>query len=110
MYIVRNYTALIYLEPTDKIFAVLTPISFDNRYSYLGRIKWSITNLLYKKNFEIKYQRSSPIHYPPDTDPHNNNYTYMPIGASIHDVQYIHDFENHSNYINLLTWYLNANN
>ena len=101
MYIVRNYTALMHLTPTDKIYAVLTPIPFvtpipfDNRYSHLARIKWSIANLLYKSNFEIKYQRSSPIHYPPDTNPHNNKYTYMPIGASIHDVQYKHDFENY---------------
>ena len=93
MYIVRNYTALLCLHPTEKIFAVLTPIPFDNTYSYLGRIKWSIANLLYKKNFEPEYQRSSPLHYPPDTDPHNNNYTYIPIGASIHNVQYIHDFK-----------------
>ena len=110
MYIVRNYTALMHLGHKEKIFAVLTPIPFDNQYGELGRIKWSITNLLCKKNFEIKYQRSSPMHYPPDTDPHNNKYTYMPIGASIHNAQYMYDFENHSNYINLLTWYLNANN
>ena len=95
MYIVRNYTTLLYFTPADKIYAVLTPIPFDNRYSYLGRIEWAIANLLYKKNFEIKYRRSSPILYPPDTDPYNNNYTYMPIGASIHDVQYKHDFENY---------------
>ena len=94
MYIVRNYTALMYLEPTEEIHAVLTPIPFDNRYNYLGRIKWPNQNLLYRKNYLIiKYQPSSPSYYPPDTDPYNNNYTYMPIGASIHDVQYIHDFE-----------------
>ena len=94
MYIVRNYTALMHLGHKEKIFAVLTPIPFDNQYGELGRIKWSITNLLCKKNYLIiKYQRSSPIHYPPDTDPYNDNYTYMPIGASIHDVQYIHDFK-----------------
>ena len=115
MYIVRNYTALLYLNPADEIFAVLTPIPFDNQYGELGRINWSITNLLYRNNYLIQYQRSSPIHYPPDTNPHNNNYTYMPIGASIHDVQYTHDFENYygryySDYINLLIRYLNANN
>ena len=93
MYIVRNYTALMHLDPTDRINAVLTPIPFNNPYGYLGRIKWSIANLLYKKNFEIKYQRSSTSRYPPDTDPYNNNYTYMPIGVSIHDVKYMHDFE-----------------
>ena len=110
MYIVRNYTALMHLDPTDRIYAVLTPIPFNNPYGYLGRITWSNQILLYRKNYLIRYQSSTASKYPPDTNPHNNKYTYMPIGASIHDVQYIHDFENHSNYINLLTWYLNANN
>ena len=63
MYIVRNYTALMHLDPTDRINAVLTPIPFDSPpYGYLSRIKWSIANLLHKKNFEIKYQQSSTIH------------------------------------------------
>ena len=109
MYIVRNYTALMHLDPTEKINDVLTPIPFDNIFGYLGRIEWPTYKLLYRDNCLVKYYTSVPFSYPPDTDPHNNNYTYMPIGASIHDVQYIHDFENHSNYINLLTWYLNAN-
>ena len=110
MYIVRNYTALMHLSPGSRIYAVLTPVPFDNPYSCLGRIAWSNQNLLYRANYLIRYQSSDANKYPPDTDPHNNKYTYMPIGASIHDVQYRHDFKNHSNYINLLTWYLNANN
>ena len=109
MYIVRNYTALMHLEPTDRIFAVLTPIPFNNPYGYLGRLAWTDQILLYRKNYLIRYQPSTASKYPPDTNPHNKKYTYMPIGASIHDVQYIHDFENTSNYINLLIRYLNAN-
>ena len=109
MYIVRNYTALMHLDPTGEINSVLTPIPFNNPYGYLGRIVWPAHRLLYRKNYLIRYQPSTPYRYPPDTDPHNNTYTYMPIGASIHDTQHIHDFENHSNYINLLAWYLNAN-
>ena len=92
MYIVRNYTALMYLGPTDKINYILTPVPFDNPYDYLGRLKWPSNNLLYKDNCLVKYQSTDLSCYPPDTDPHNNKYTYMPIGASIHDVQYIHDF------------------
>ena len=97
MYIVRNYTALMHLEPTDRIYAVLTPIPFNNLYGYLGRITWTNQILLYRKNYLIRYQSSTASKYPPDTNPHNSKYTYMPIGASIHDVQYMHDFENHSN-------------
>ena len=108
MYIVRNYTALMHLEPTDKIYAVLTPIPFNNPYGYLGRIKWPNHKLLYRNNYLTLYQPSVAAWYPPDTDPHNNKYTYLPIGVSIHNAQYIRDFENLSNYINLLTWYLNA--
>ena len=92
MYIVRNYTTLIYLEPTDKIKYVLTPIPFDNPYGYLGRLKWPSYNLLYKDNGLVKYQATVASFYPPDTNPYNSKYTYMPIGTSIHDVQYIHDF------------------
>ena len=110
MYIVRNYTALMYLEPTCKINAVLSPVPFNNRHGILGRIAWSNSTLLNASKTYVRYQQSSKRHYPPDTDPYTDQYTYIPIGASIHDVQYIHDFENHSNYINLLTWYLNANN
>ena len=95
MYIVRNYTALMHLATTDRINSVLTPIPFDNPYDCLGRITWSIQNLFYKKNHLIRYHRSAASCYPPDTDPHNDNYTYMPVGASIHDVQYIHDFKNY---------------
>ena len=94
MYIVRNYTALMHLDPTEEINSVLAPIPFNNPYGYLGRIKWPTYNLLYRGNLLIKYQSSIPSHYPPDTNPHNNKYTYMPIGASIHNAQYIHDFEN----------------
>ena len=110
MYIVRNYTALMYLNHTCKISAVFSPVPFNNRHGILGRIAWSNSTLLNTGKTFVRYQQSSNCHYPPDTNPHNNKYTYMPIGASIHDVQYIHDFENTSNYINLLTWYLNANN
>ena len=109
MYIVRNYAALMGLEPTDRLNYVLSPVPFNNPYGYLGRLRWPTYNLLYRDNCLIKYQSTVPSHDPPDTDRHNNKYTYMPIGASIHDAQYIHDFENTSNYINLLTWYLNAN-
>ena len=110
MYIVRNYTTLIYLEPTDKIKYILTPIPFNNIYGYLGRLKWPSCNLLYKDNYLVKYQSTVRDFYPPDTNPYNSKYTYMPIGSSIHNTQHIRDFENHSNYINLLTGYLNANN
>ena len=94
MYIVRNYTALMHLNPTEKIYAVLTPVPFDNPHSYLGRLTWPSHNLFYRDNCLVRYQQSSDSCYPPDTNPHNNNYTYMPIGASIHNTQYIHDFEN----------------
>ena len=94
MYIVRNYTTLIYLEPTDKIKYVLTPVPFDNPYGYLGRLKWPSYNLLYKDNCLVKYQSAVPSHYPPNTHPYNIKYTYMPIGSSIHNTQYIRDFEN----------------
>ena len=94
MYIVRNYTALMYLGPTNKINYISTSVPFDNPYGYLGRLAWSNQNLLYRKNDLIKYQSSVRYRYPPDTNPHNNNYTYMPIGSSIHNTQYIHDFEN----------------
>ena len=94
MYIVRNYTALMYLSHTERINAVLTPIPFNNIYGYLGRIRWPIYNLLYRDNLLIKYQSTIPFFYPPDTDPHNNKYTYIPIGAAIWNAQYIHDFEN----------------
>ena len=94
MYIVRNYTALMHLNPTDRIYAVLTPIPFDNPYGYLGRWAWSNQNLLYRNNYLIKYHQSVTTCYPPDTNPHNNKYTYMPIGASIHNTQYKHDFKN----------------
>ena len=95
MYIVRNYVALMHLEPTDRIYAVLTPIPFNNPYGYLGRIMWSSLNLVYRKNYLIRYQTSSASKYPPDTHPYNNKYTYMPIGTSIHNVQYMHDFKNY---------------
>ena len=94
MYIVRNYTILMHFNPTSRLNAVLAPVPFNNPYGYLGRLAWSNQNLLYRKNDLIKYQSSVRYRYPPDTNPHNNNYTYMPIGSSIHDVQYIHDFEN----------------
>ena len=94
MYIVRNYTALMYLEPTEKINYILTPVPFDNPYGYLGRLKWLSYNLLYKDNCLVKYEKTVISSYPPDTDPHNNKYTYMPIGSSIHNTQYIRDFEN----------------
>ena len=115
MYIVRNYTALMHLDPTEKINYILIPVPFDNPYGYLCRLKWLSYNLLYKDNCLVKYQATVPSFYPPDTDPHNSKYTYMPIGASIHDVQYMHDFKNYyrryySVYINLLIRCLNANN
>ena len=94
MYIVRNYTALMYLDFTDKINYILTPIPFDNIYGYLGRLRWPSYNLLYKDNCLVKYQSTASKSYPPDTDPHNDKYTYMPIGSSIHNTQYIRDFEN----------------
>ena len=109
MYIVRSYTTFMYLCHTDSIKVVLSSVPFDNYFGKLGRLAWPIQNLLYNYNYPIRYQANSNRCYPPDTDPHNNKYTYMPIGASIHNARYIHDFENHSNYINLLTWYLNAN-
>ena len=95
MYIVRNYTALMHLDHTETINAVLTPIPFNNPYGYLGRLRWPLHNLLYRGNFIIKYQSSIPSHYPPGTDPYNNEYTYMPIGSSIHNAKYIYDFENY---------------
>ena len=85
MYIVRNYTTLIYLKPTDKIKYVLTPVPFDNPYGYLGRLKWPSYNLLYKDNGLVKYQATVSSFYPPDTNPYNSKYTYMPIGSSIHN-------------------------
>ena len=94
MYIVRNYTALMYLGPTDKISYILTPVPFDNPYGYLDRLEEIYYNLLYKDNCLVKYQATAPSLYPPDTDPHNSKYTYMPIGSSIHNTQYIRDFEN----------------
>ena len=94
MYIVRNYTILMHFNPTSRLNAVLAPVPFNNPYGYLGRLAWSNQNLLYRKNDLIKYQSSVRYRYPPDTNPHNNNYTYMPIGSSIHNTQYIHDFEN----------------
>ena len=94
MYIVRNYAALMHLDHTTRINVVLIPIPFNNIYGYLGRLWWPIYNLLYRGNLIIKYQSSIPSHYPPDTNPHNNKYTYMPIGSSIHNARYIHDFEN----------------
>ena len=95
MYIVRNYTALMHLDPTEETYAVLAPIPFKNIYGDLGRIKWPAYNLLYRTKYLIHFQRTVHSNYPPDTNPHNNNYTYMPIGASIHNVQYMHDFENY---------------
>ena len=97
MYIVRNYTTLIYIGPVDKINYIITPVPFDNPYGYLGRLKWPSYNLLYKDNCLVKYQATVSSFYPPDTNPYNSKYTYMPIGSSIHNTQYIHDFENHSN-------------
>ena len=94
MYIVRNYTALMYLGPKDKINYILIPIPFDNPYDYLGKLKWSSHNLLYKDNCLVKYPATAISFYPPDTDPHNHKYTYMPIGSSIHNTQYIRDFKN----------------
>ena len=83
-----------HFNPTSRLNAVLAPVPFNNPYGYLGRLAWSNQNLLYRKNDLIKYQSSVRYRYPPDTNPHNNNYTYMPIGSSIHNTQYIHDFEN----------------
>ena len=97
MYIVRNYTALMHLEPTEKINYILTPVPFDNPYGYLGRLRWPSYNLLYKDDYLVKYQATVPYSYPPDTNPYNSKYTYMPIGSSIHNTQYIRDFKNHSN-------------
>lgn len=94
MYIVRTYTSFIYLDPTDSINVVLASVPFDNKYGELGRLAWPIKNLLYKYNFSSRYQANSKHCYPPDTDPHNHKYTYMPIGASIHNARYIRDFEN----------------
>ena len=94
MYIVRTYAALMHLNSTDRINAVFTTIPFGSQYNYLGRIRWPNDKLLLKTNELTKYQRSVLYHYPPDTDPHNHKYTYMPIGASIHNARYIRDFEN----------------
>ena len=95
MHIVRNFTALMHLDPPEEINSILTPIPFNNPYGYLGRIKWLTYTLLYRTKYLIRFQRTVPHNYPPDTAPYSNKYTYMPIGASIHDVQYIHDFENY---------------
>ena len=95
MYIVRNYAALMYLSNTCKINAVLSPVPFDNQYGILGRIAWSNSTLLNTDKTYVRYQQSSQKHYPPDTDPYTDQYTYMPIGASIHTTQYIRDFENY---------------
>ena len=95
MYIVRNYTALMHLDPTEEINSVLAPIPFNNPYGYLGRIVWPARKLLYRKNYLTRYQSSTASKYPPDTHPYNSKYTYMPIGASIHNVQYMHDFKNY---------------
>ena len=84
-----------HLDPTEEINSVFAPIPFNNPYGYLGRIVWSTRRILYRKNYLIHFQPAVPYRYPPDTDPYNNNYTYMPIGASIHNVQYKHDFENY---------------
>ena len=94
MYIVRTYTSFMFLDPTDSINAVLASVPFDNQYGELGRLTWSIQNLLYNYNFLIRYQPNSIYYYPPDTNPYNNKYTYMPIGASIRTARYIRDFEN----------------
>ena len=94
MYIVRTYTALMHHKPTDKIHAVSTPIPFDNPHGYLGRLMWSSQSLAYRTNRSGSYQQSVAAWYPPDTDPHNHKYTYMPIGSSIHNTQYIRDFKN----------------
>ena len=95
MYIVRNYTALMNLDHTDRINAVLIPIPFNNPYGYLGRLKWPNQKLLYRNNYLTLYQPGVVAWYPPDTDPSNNKYTYIPIGSSIHNAQYIYDFENY---------------
>ena len=95
MYIVRNYTALMHLDPTEEINSVLAPVPFDNPFGCLGRIAWSNQNLLYRANYLIRYQPSVASKYPPDTHPYNNKYTYMPLGVSIHNVQYMHDFKNY---------------
>ena len=83
------------LDHTDRINSVLSPMPFYNIYRHLGRLRWPVYNLLYTDNLLIRCQSSLPSCYPPDTDPHNNKYTYMPIGSSIHNAQYIHDFENY---------------
>ena len=56
MYIVRNYTALMHLDPTEEINSVLAPIPFNNPYGYLGRIVWPAHKLLYRKNYLTRYQ------------------------------------------------------
>ena len=94
MYIVRNYAALMYLSHTCKINGVLSPVPFNNRHGILGRIAWSSSTLLNTGKPYVRYQQSTNKYYPPDTDPYTDQYTYMPIGASIHTTQYIHDFEN----------------
>ena len=98
-----------YIKPADSINAVMASVPFDNQYGERGIFTWSIKNLLYNYNYLKRYNLNTTYYYPPDTTPGNNNYTYMPVGASIHDAQYIHDFEKPSVYISLLTWYLNAN-
>ena len=94
MYIVRTYTLLMYIKPADSINAVMASVPFNNQYGKRGIITWSIKNLLYNYNYLKKYQLNTTYYSPPDTDPHNHKYTYMPIGASIHDARYIQDFEN----------------
>ena len=94
MYIVRNYTALMYLDPTDKITAISSPVPFDNPHSILGRIEWNNRTLNNLRNTCTGFHWSMKSNYPPDTNPHNNKYTYIPIGASIHTTQRIRDFEN----------------
>ena len=84
-----------YLNRTDNINAVFASVPFDNQYSKLGRIAWTNSTLLNTGKTYVRYQRSTKKNYPPDTNPYNDNYTYMPIGASIHDVQYMHDFANY---------------
>ena len=83
------------LDHTEEINSVLAPIPFNNPYGYLGRIVWPAHKILYRKNYLIRYQSSTAYKYPPDTHPYSNKYTYMPIGVSIHNVQYMHDFENY---------------
>ena len=95
MYIVRNYAALMNLNPKDRINAVFTTIPFNKSYRYIGRLKWPNLKLLYRNNYRTQYQRTVAAEYPPDTHPYNNKYTYMPLGVSIHNVQYMHDFKNY---------------